>query len=130
MKSKEENPEPIGTPSAQPAKALSIPQPTALPKMEIPKPTIPDVTPKAEPISKVETSSIATPRSSVASEELVDLHRKLIEKEKTVTDLEEKLVTLKQKRAEDKSKLKEFEKLKMQNQQVCLPSISTMIGPE
>jgi len=54
----------------------------------------------------------------LASEELIDLHRKLIEKEKAVVDLEEKLGTLKQKRAEDKSKLKEVEKLKMQNQQL------------
>ena len=75
------------------------------------------MTPKAEAVSK--TDPVSTPRSALASEELIDLHRKLIEKEKAVVDLEEKLATLKQKRAEDKSKLKEVEKLKMQNQQVC-----------
>ena len=36
-----------------------------------------------------------------------------------IKDLEEKLETLKVKRAEDKVKLKEFEKVKIQLQQVC-----------
>ena len=76
-----------------------------------------DAPPKAETVPK--TDLVSTPRSALASEELIDLHRKLIEKEKAVVDLEEKLATLKQKRAEDKSKLKDVEKLKMQNQQVC-----------
>ena len=37
-----------------------------------------------------------------------------------IKDLEEKLETLKVKRGEDKVKLKEFEKVKIQLQQVCL----------
>jgi len=36
----------------------------------------------------------------------------------TIKDLNEKLETLKLKRAEDREKLREFEKLKLQNQQV------------
>ena len=36
-----------------------------------------------------------------------------------IKDLNEKLDTLKVKRAEDKAKLKEFEKVKIQLQQVC-----------
>ncbi len=36
-----------------------------------------------------------------------------------IKDLEEKLETIKVKRAEDKAKLKEFEKVKIQLQQVC-----------
>ena len=38
----------------------------------------------------------------------------------TIKDLNEKLETLKLKRAEDREKLREFDKLKLQNQQVCL----------
>lgn len=38
----------------------------------------------------------------------------------TVQDLQEKLETLKMKRAEDKSKLKEAEKMRVQFQQVCV----------
>jgi len=52
------------------------------------------------------------------SEEVSDLQRKLIEKEKAVIDLEEKLNLLKQRRLVDQSKLKEVEKLRMQNQQL------------
>ena len=44
----------------------------------------------------------------------------VIEKEKAVVDLEEKLETLKSKRQEDKAKMKELEKSRMQLEQVCL----------
>lgn len=44
----------------------------------------------------------------------------VIEKEKAVIDLEEKLETLKSKRQEDKAKMKELEKSRMQLEQVCL----------
>ena len=44
----------------------------------------------------------------------------MIEKEKAVIDLEEKLETLKSKRQEDKAKMKELEKSRMQLEQVCL----------
>ena len=37
-----------------------------------------------------------------------------------VRDLEEKLETLRLKRSDDKNKMKEFEKLKIQIQQVCI----------
>lgn len=43
----------------------------------------------------------------------------MIEKEKAVVDLEEKLETLKSKRQEDKAKMKELEKSRMQLEQVC-----------
>ena len=114
MKNKEEKNE--ASVSSQSPKVVQSPQLSSIPAIETPKPQI-ATTPKSEPPQNVEPTSAS--RSSLASEELVDLHRKLIEKEKAVVDLEEKLATLKQKRAEDKNKLKEFEKLKMQNQQVC-----------
>lgn len=43
----------------------------------------------------------------------------MIEKEKAVVDLEEKFETLKSKRQEDKAKMKELEKSRMQLEQVC-----------
>jgi len=46
----------------------------------------------------------------------------VIEKEKAVIDLEEKLETVKSKRQEDKAKMKELEKSRMQLEQVCLIS--------
>ena len=41
-------------------------------------------------------------------------------KEKAVVDLEEKLETLKSKRQEDKAKMKDLEKSRMQLEQVCI----------
>lgn len=117
LKSKDEKTGASGLPSLQQSKSFSSPQSSGVATAETPKPHVSDTTPTAQVASKAEP--IATPTSALASEELVDLHRKLIEKEKAVVDLEEKLGTLKQKRSEDKNKLKEVEKLKMQNQQVC-----------
>lgn len=42
----------------------------------------------------------------------------MTEKEKAIVDLEEKLETLKSKRQEDKAKMKELEKTRMQLEQV------------
>ncbi|XP_065678561.1 dynactin subunit 1 [Hydra vulgaris] len=56
--------------------------------------------------------------SRVPSEEFLELQRKLIEKEKANLDLEEKLNVLKQKRIADQNKIKEIDKIKMQNQQL------------
>lgn len=52
----------------------------------------------------------------------------MIEKEKAVVDLEEKLETLKSKRQEDKAKMKELEKSRMQLEQVCLIAGSIQIN--
>lgn len=52
-----------------------------------------------------------------ASEEVLELQRRLIEKEKACVDLDEKLNVLKQKRQQDQAKIKEIDKLKLQNQQ-------------
>jgi len=57
-------------------------------------------------------------RSIAAPEELAELQRKIIEKDKSITDLEEKLAVLKQKRQSDFAKVKEGEKLRMQNEQL------------
>ena len=96
------------TPLKQPdfSKPTSIIPKFAPPTLETPKPVV------------AEAKAPVAIKSSIASEETLDLQRKLVEKEKAVVDLEEKLATLKQKRLEDKAKLKEFEKMKMQNQQV------------
>eukprot|EP00794_Sanderia_malayensis_P005248 gene5248-5912_t len=85
---------------------------TGIPKPEIARPGVP------APVQDSPKSAAPGFKSTVASEEMLELQRRLIEKEKAVTDLEEKLATLKQKRTEDKAKLKEFEKMKMQNQQL------------
>ena len=53
-----------------------------------------------------------------ASEEVLDLQRRLMEKEKAAIDFEEKLNVLKQKRQQDQAKIKEIDKIKIQNQQV------------
>ena len=52
----------------------------------------------------------------------------MIEKEKAVVDLEEKLETLKSKRQEDKAKMKELEKTRMQLEQVCFTFILVRAG--
>lgn len=52
----------------------------------------------------------------------------MIEKEKAVVDLEEKFETLKSKRQEDKAKMKELEKSRMQLEQVCFISGSLDIN--
>lgn len=44
----------------------------------------------------------------------------VLEKEKAVVDLEEKLETLRSKRQEDKAKMKDLEKSRMQLEQVCI----------
>lgn len=44
----------------------------------------------------------------------------VLEKEKAVVDMEEKLETLKSKRQEDKAKMKDLEKSRMQLEQVCI----------
>ena len=117
---KDATPEPATPQKAPPS---GLPKPSEIPAASgIPPPgksNIPGVTPSATPIS---TPSPAPGGlvSHVASEEFLELKRKLIEKEKSVQDLEEKLATLKQKRAEDKGKLKDFDKMRMQNQQVCV----------
>uniref|UniRef100_A0A7M6DIX7 Dynactin subunit 1 n=1 Tax=Clytia hemisphaerica TaxID=252671 RepID=A0A7M6DIX7_9CNID len=84
-------------------------EPPALVKPEVkeepaePEPQVPAVPPAHKVVA--------------ASEELLDLQRKLMEKEKSVVDLEEKLNVLKQKRIADLGKLKEVDKLKLQNEQ-------------
>ena len=109
----------------------SLKQPTGgilTPKQAVPSQTpstagiaVPQPVVKPEQIKQeVAELSQSSTRSALASEEMIELHRKLIEKEKAVVDLEEKLATLKQKRSEDKNKLKDFEKLKMQNEQVYI----------
>ncbi|XP_065071441.1 dynactin subunit 1-like [Rhopilema esculentum] len=114
LKPKQEKSEPaVAPPTPQPTASIPTSQPASTP---IPTP-IKSAVP--EPASKLDVQSpMTSSRSTAASEELTELHRKLIEKDKAVIDLEEKLATLKQKRAEDKNKLKEVEKLKMQNQQL------------
>eukprot|EP00112_Aurelia_sp_Birch-Aquarium-sp1_P006770 Seg1740.4 transcript_id=Seg1740.4/GoldUCD/mRNA.D3Y31 product="Dynactin subunit 1" protein_id=Seg1740.4/GoldUCD/D3Y31 len=107
----------------------SLKQPTAsipTPRQAVPSQTPPTTSiPAPQPVVKPEQTkqgvlepSQTSTRSALASEEMIELHRKLIEKEKAVVDLEEKLATLKQKRSEDKNKLKDFERLKMQNEQL------------
>ncbi|KAJ7336604.1 Dynactin subunit 1 [Desmophyllum pertusum] len=55
---------------------------------------------------------------TISAEEYMALQKKVIEKEKAVVDLEEKLETLKVKRQEDKAKMKELEKSRMQLEQM------------
>ena len=76
--------------------------------------------PQPEPKLEPEPTPVLPPAHKVvaASEEILDLQRKLMEKEKANTDLEEKLNVLKQKRIADLAKLKEVDKLKLQNEQV------------
>ena len=62
---------------------------------------------------------MATPKPVGASaSELAELHKATGEKDKKIIDLEEKLETLKFKRNEDKMKMKDLEKARMQLEQV------------
>lgn len=55
---------------------------------------------------------------TISADEFIELQRKVIEKDKTIVDLEGKLDTLKAKRQEDKYKMKDLEKARMQLEQV------------
>lgn len=55
---------------------------------------------------------------AISADEYMALQKKVLEKEKVVVDLEEKLETLKSKRQEDKAKMKELEKARMQLEQM------------
>ena len=58
------------------------------------------------------------PSSSLSMRDVVELQHQCAEKDRQIQDLEEKLATVKQKRLEDKVKLKEYEKTKLQLGQV------------
>ena len=58
------------------------------------------------------------PSSIVSARDLVELQHQCSEKDRQIRDLEEKLATVKQKRLEDKVKLKDLEKTKLQLGQV------------
>ncbi|CAH3122952.1 unnamed protein product [Pocillopora meandrina] len=55
---------------------------------------------------------------AISADEYMALQKKVLEKEKAVVDLEEKLETLKSKRQEDKAKMKDLEKTRMQLEQM------------
>lgn len=66
------------------------------------------------------SSDISAMTTSIASKMEQLQHQQEVEGLRSeVKDLEEKLTTLRMKRAEDKAKLKEVEKLRIQLQQVC-----------
>ena len=58
------------------------------------------------------------PSSIVSARDLIELQHQCSEKDRQIRDLEEKLATVKQKRLEDKVKLKDLEKTKLQLGQV------------
>ena len=58
------------------------------------------------------------PSSSLSMRDLVELQHQCAEKDRQIQDLQEKFATVKQKRLEDKVKLKELEKTKLQLGQV------------
>ena len=58
------------------------------------------------------------PSSIISGRDLVELQHQCAEKDRQIRDLEEKLATVKQKRLEDKVKLKDLEKTKLQLGQV------------
>lgn len=58
--------------------------------------------------------------SGVSMRDIVELQHQCTEKDRKILDLEEKFATIKQKRLEDKAKLKEYEKTKLQLNQVTL----------
>ena len=58
------------------------------------------------------------PTSNLSMRDLVELQHQCAEKDRQIQDLQEKFATVKQKRLEDKVKLKELEKTKLQLGQV------------
>lgn len=67
---------------------------------------------------KEEQQQADKPSSIILGRDLVELQHQCAEKDRQIRDLEEKLATVKQKRLEDKVKLKELEKTKLQLGQV------------
>lgn len=62
--------------------------------------------------------SVLFPGPTISADEFIELQRKVIEKDKIILDLEGKVDTLKAKRQEDKMKMKDLEKTRMQLEQV------------
>ena len=58
--------------------------------------------------------------SNTAMKDLVEMRKSCAEKDLQIQDFQEKLATLKQKRLEDKAKMKELEKAKLQLGQVAV----------
>ena len=74
------------------------------------------------------------PSTNLSMRDLVELQHQCAEKDRQIQDLGEKLATVKQKRLEDKIKLKELEKTKLQLGQVLykiinIHSLFTCINP-
>lgn len=96
----------------------------ATPKTSVssaPEPAVRDSPPSMSPATSVPPISSGQRKSSgptVSVDEHMALQKKVIEKEKAIVDLEEKLETLKSKRQEDKAKMKELEKTRMQLEQM------------
>ena len=68
------------------------------------------------------------PSSNLSMRDLVELQHQCGEKDRQIHDLEEKLATVKQKRLEDKVKLKELEKTKLQLGQVSVYYLLKLIN--
>ncbi|KAL9983797.1 hypothetical protein ACROYT_G006027 [Oculina patagonica] len=87
----------------------------------IPEPALdspPSKSPAAAASPVLSSQRKASTGPTVSADEYMALQKKVIEKEKAVVDLEEKLGTLKSKRQEDKAKMKELEKSRMQLEQM------------
>jgi hypothetical protein len=74
--------------------------------------------PKQQQQQQQQQQQADKPSSNLSMRDLVELQHQCAEKDRQIQDLEEKLATVKQKRLEDKVKLKELEKTKLQLGQV------------
>ncbi|XP_068742547.1 dynactin subunit 1-like [Montipora capricornis] len=99
-------------------------------KVPTPKTSVssaPDLPPADSPPSSKSPAVAAFPSLSsekktsgptISADEYLALQKKVLDKEKALVDVEEKLETLRSKRQEDKAKMKELEKTRMQLEQM------------
>lgn len=107
----------VGNKSSPPTSKVPTPKTSV---STAPEPAASDGLPTKSPAvaSPVMSNQRKSSGPTISADEHMALQKKVIEKEKAVVDLEEKLETLKSKRQEDKAKMKELEKTRMQLEQM------------
>ena len=88
------------------------------PTAEVKQETAAEEPQKAKQQPKEQQQQADKPSNIISGRDLVELQHQCSEKDRQIRDLEEKLATVKQKRLEDKVKLKDLEKTKLQLGQV------------
>ncbi|XP_032222548.2 dynactin subunit 1 isoform X2 [Nematostella vectensis] len=94
-------------------RGTSLPEPKVTGRTSLPTASTPPIETKPAVHAERKPSG-----PSVSADEFLELQKKVLDKDKVIVDLEGKLETLKAKRLEDKHKMKDLEKARMQLQQM------------